>query len=180
MPFLPFGIGQWLFTDARSAYRQRRKTAFAYSAMISLVSRSLLTGLNCGALTFRAWWIIAHSSWCCFPYYICFSLAAKTFRKMLDFYICFSLLYRKLRTQQNTEEKQMTTLNQVRKIIGTYEKKDIAQAEKFARSYSKTFRQNRVCIENFKDAHGVTVWNHSERSVSQEIITFQGGVKKRS
>ena len=65
------------------------------------------------------------------------------------------------------------------KVIGTYEKSEIERATKFAKAYSKTFPNNRVCIENFSDAHGLTVLNHSNRTACAEIEIYQKGIKKR-
>lgn len=65
------------------------------------------------------------------------------------------------------------------KIIGTYEKSQKSQAHKFARSYSKTFPNNRIVVENFEDANGITVWSNSNMFVSNEISVYIKGTKKR-
>lgn len=65
------------------------------------------------------------------------------------------------------------------KIIGTYEKTELSKAIKFAQVYSKTFPNNRVCIEKFSDAHGLTVLSHSNHTPCSEIEIYQKGIKKR-
>ena len=65
------------------------------------------------------------------------------------------------------------------KVIGNYEKTELSKAVKFAQVYSKTFPNNRVCIEKFLDAYGITVLSHSNQSPCPEIEIYQRGIKKR-
>lgn len=66
-------------------------------------------------------------------------------------------------------------------VRGAYEKNELKQALKFARSFSKTFKSTRVLVENYPDASGVTVWTGVSRTHdNKEVILFLGGKRKKA
>lgn len=65
----------------------------------------------------------------------------------------------------------------VLKAVGK-SKKD--EALKFAKVYSKTFKNEVIVVEDYPDAEGVTVWRHHPRMHDgDQLIGFVNGVKKR-
>lgn len=66
-------------------------------------------------------------------------------------------------------------------IIQSYKKSDLKRAIKFARSYSKTFKNTRVILENYEDAEGLSVWKNSNRSHDNNaVLLFLNGKRKRA